>query len=160
MQFFTFKIPSKSLYLPCLLPCLLRCLIALFALSASSMLHAQQATSSPILEPSTSTVPLATVSSQAYRPSKQLYPVTIISINSWPVEAKQQSVALAPGEYLIELVPNFSVLSEQRVFMNQSFAGKKVKLQLNENQTVMLGARIMDLKTQEWQVQFLDVSLP
>ena len=113
---------------------------------------------SPLLDESVSGG-YALVSSQAYKPSHHLYPVLIERINEFAIKPLLHGYQykLLPGRYVIELKPNFSDLSDIKVFMNSPFTTKRIEIRVEGNKEYAIGARINPQQPDQWQVQFYDI---
>ena len=101
----------------------------------------------------------ALLSSQAYKASYHPYPVLVETINDYPIKHLLHGYQsrLLPGKYVVELRPNFSVLTDIKPFMNGQYETKRIELTLEGNKEYAIGARINPDLPEQWQVQFFDI---
>ena len=125
---------------------------------SASLIIEQMTVENPLLD-DTVRGGYALVSSQAYKSSYHLYPVLIETINKFPIKhlLHGYQYKLLPGTYVIELKPNFSVLKDIKPFMNDSFASKRIEINVEGNKEYAIGARINPDAPEQWQVQFFDI---
>ena len=97
-----------------------------------------------------------------YNPEHHLYPVRIISIDGWDItdETFEQDLLLAVGDHQMRVVPDFSNIQPQFVFMSSSWQEKHVSFSIKNNQEIAVGARLIDREYLEWQVQLYGIEVP
>ena len=98
----------------------------------------------------------------AYDPEHHVYPVKIISIDDWTVtdDIKQTDYRLAEGEHKIRLIPDFSNIEPQLVFMNSIWQEKLVRFKILNQQKLAVTARLLDRNKLLWDVQLYSIELP
>lgn len=91
----------------------------------------------------------------AYQPDLFLYPIKITEINGYAINESEQNYEyhLATGQYQIVVEPNFSTLNQQKFFMAQSWAAKRLMLDIKSNGVYMIGARLDDVDKKEWRAE-------
>ena len=91
-----------------------------------------------------------------------LYPVRITSIDGWQVNENifEKELRLTPGEHQLKLVPDFSNIERQLVFMNSPWQEKYVAFTLQNDQDIVVSARLTDHKELKWNVQVYRVVIP
>jgi len=98
----------------------------------------------------------------SYDPEHALYPVKMISIDKWllPEDISEQELRLAQGEHQIVLVPDFSNIHPQQVFMSNLWSEKMVSFSIDNHQQIAVTARLIDKQKGQWQVQMYRVETP
>ena len=91
----------------------------------------------------------------AYQPDLFLYPIKITEINGYTINENEQNYEyhLATGQYQIVVEPNFSTLNQQKLFMGQTWAAKRLMLEIKSNGVYMIGARLHDVEEKEWRAE-------
>lgn len=98
----------------------------------------------------------------AFDPEHQLYPVKLISIDKWQLteDIREQDLRLSEGEHEIRVIPDFSGIEPQKVFMTNTWQEKRLSFSLQQQQTIVIGARLIDTEELQWEVQLFLVELP
>ena len=73
----------------------------------------------------------------AFDPGHQLYPVKIISIDDWTVTAEitAKELLLAPAEHSMRVVPDFSAITPQMLFMSSPWQEKHLSFTISPFRT-------------------------
>jgi len=92
-------------------------------------------------------------------PQHHLYPVAIISIDGWEItdSTVESELRLSEGEHQLVLVPDFSNIRPQVVFMASPWQQKKIAFTLANQQNVAVAARLLDREELLWEVQIYGI---
>ena len=107
--------------------------------------------------------PRAIVSSLGLDPDKSLFPVFVVSINDYIIDPVIDGYAyhLAPGSYAVKAQPDMRNLEPaQRV--RTTFEAKTYRLNIDQNTTYLLGARIANANSEtqneaSWELQLFQL---
>jgi hypothetical protein len=113
---------------------------------------------SPLL-PEDYSRPYVSISALGYMPSLDFYPVRVITINDFAIKPLLHGYEyrLQSGTYVLEVLPDFSLLGEIENFMNESFKSKRIEINLTTRSSYLLGARINPENTDDWRVELLEL---
>ncbi len=91
-----------------------------------------------------------------------LYPIRINFIDGWQVNENifEKELRLKAGEHKIKVVPDFSNIERQLVFMSSPWQEKHIAFNLQNDQDIVLSARLTDFKELKWEVQIYNVVIP
>ena len=91
-----------------------------------------------------------------------LYPVRIMYIDGWQVNENifEKELRLKAGEHQIKVVPDFSNIESQLVFMSSQWQEKHIAFTLLKDQDIVVSARLTDHKELKWEVQIYRVVIP
>jgi len=97
-----------------------------------------------------------------YDPEHQLYPVQILAIDDWllPIEDYGKPIFLAAGEHRLRLIPDFSNINPQKIFMDSFWPEKHIAFTLIKGQNLAVAARLKEHNKLEWNVEIYLVQLP
>ena len=112
---------------------------------------------SPLSELNTPGFPV--LNSLTYKAQMSLYPAKVITINNYRIKPLLHgyNYTLAPGSYIIEVSPDFSLISDIKTFMNFPYEIKRVEIKLERNKQYRIGARINPDAPQNWSVQLYEI---
>lgn len=91
-----------------------------------------------------------------------LYPVRITFIDGWQVNENifEMELRLKPGEHQLKVVPDFSNIERQMVFMSSPWQEKHIVFTVHNNQDIVVSARLIDYKELKWDIQAYGVVIP
>lgn len=90
-----------------------------------------------------------------------LYPVKVISIDGWqvPDDSVTQIIRLAVGEHQLRIVPDFSKIGAEFVFMSAQWDEKHISFMMHDQQNIALTARLLNTEKLLWEVQMYRIKL-
>ena len=98
----------------------------------------------------------------AYDPKHFLYPVKIVAIDDWSIteDILTKDLLLVEGDHKLKVIPDFSNLQQQTVFMSNDWQEKQINFKVLKDQEFVVAARILNTEKLDWEVQIYRVKLP